>query len=151
VRDIMPLVWTESPDIELLLVGSAMPPRVRDLAGPRVRVMGHVPDLGTLLDRVRLTVAPLRYGAGLKGKVLSSLAAGVPCVGTSCAFEGMELLQEGCADTAEALAGRILQVYGDESLHARRSAARLGFIEAGFSAKIVDQLMAQTVPTSLSN
>lgn len=150
VRDIMPLVWASAPDIELLLVGSAMPHAVRDLAGPGVRAMGHVPDLGALLDGVRLTVAPLRYGAGLKGKVLSSLAAGVPCVGTPCAFEGMELpklLQTANAATAEALVARVIEVYADKSLHARLSAAGLAFIEAGFSADRVDAALGQAVCT----
>jgi len=42
-----------------------------------------------LLERTRVTLAPLRFGAGLKGKVASSIAVGVPCIGTDIAFEGM--------------------------------------------------------------
>jgi hypothetical protein len=57
-----------------------MPAAVRRLAGPGVLALGQVAELAEVFDRVRLTVAPLRYGAGVKGKVLDSLAAGVPCV-----------------------------------------------------------------------
>ena len=59
--------------------------------GPGVRYLGHVSDISAWLDTIRLTVAPLRFGAGAKGKIASSLACGVPCVATSLAVEGMEL------------------------------------------------------------
>lgn len=91
VREIMPLVWIEDPTIHCSLIGSDMPASLRNMSDRRVHAIGHVPALMPVLNKLRLTVAPLRYGAGLKGKVLTSLAAGLPCVGTSCAFEGMEL------------------------------------------------------------
>jgi hypothetical protein len=62
---------------------------VRGLAGPDVEVVGQVPDLSGVLGRIRLTVVPLRYGAGVEGKVLDSFAAGVPCVMSSVAAEGL--------------------------------------------------------------
>ena len=81
VESVMPLVWAVNPAITCSLVGSVMPPSVQALARRGVAVLGHVADLGAdVFDRVRLTVAPLRYGAGVKGKVLESFAAGVPCV-----------------------------------------------------------------------
>ncbi len=79
--EIMPLVWQTNPDISCLVAGSGMPAslliphRPRD---PRLRVLGWVEDLHALLGSVRMTIAPLAYGAGLKGKVGDSLAAGVP-------------------------------------------------------------------------
>jgi glycosyltransferase involved in cell wall biosynthesis len=57
----------------------------------RVRLIGHVSDLSELYGHVRLIVAPLRYGAGIKGKVLEAFAAGVPCVMTPIAAEGLPL------------------------------------------------------------
>ncbi len=76
------------------------------------QLLGHLPDLDPWFEGLRLTVAPLRYGAGLKGKVISSLAAGVPCVGTSVAMEGMAV-RDGeaalVADTPEGLAQRIVR------------------------------------------
>jgi hypothetical protein len=62
------------------VLGGDMPQAVRRLAGPRVNVVGYVGDLGAqVLDRVRVSVAPLRDGAGVKGKVPESSAGGVPC------------------------------------------------------------------------
>jgi glycosyltransferase involved in cell wall biosynthesis len=127
VGAVMPLVWQAQPAIECLLVGSAMPPAIQALAGPGVRVLGHVPRLSDVLDRVRLTVAPLRFGAGVKAKVLDSMAAGVPCVMMPVAAEGLGLgpmLQAMVGTDAAALAALICGYHGDEARH--RAAARTG-------------------------
>jgi glycosyltransferase involved in cell wall biosynthesis len=93
-------------------------------APPGVAYLGPLPDLDSWFDGLRLTVAPLRYGAGAKGKVASSIAAGVPCVGTPIAAEGMRL-QDGMhiavCDTPEAFAARICEVHEDPALWARLS------------------------------
>ena len=87
----MPLIWQTDPTIRCTLVGSQMPEAVKHLAQPGVEIVGHVAHSTEVFDRVRLTVAPLRYGAGLKGRVLASLAAGIPCVMTPIAAEGLAL------------------------------------------------------------
>ena len=88
VNDLMPLLRDELAGVELLIAGSDVPPDLG--AAPDVRVLGWLPDLGQVFDRVRLSVAPLRYGAGLKGKVGDSLVRGVPVVTTSIGAEGFE-------------------------------------------------------------
>ena len=77
------------PDLPLYIVGSYMPKRFQDLDLPDITPIGFVPDLLDVFEKVRLSIAPLRYGAGLKGKVASSFLYGVPVVGTAMAFEGM--------------------------------------------------------------
>src|SRR5205814_1990102 len=86
-QTLMPSLRKELPGIELLLVGSHMPAEVSALAEKDIVPLGYVPSLDNVFDRVALTIAPLRYGAGLKGKVLESLAAGIPCVMTTVAAE----------------------------------------------------------------
>jgi glycosyltransferase involved in cell wall biosynthesis len=90
-HSIMPLLRQQVPEVELLLVGSHMPDEVAALAASDILPVGFVPSLDDIFARVRLTIAPLRYGAGLKGKVLESMAAGVPCVMTTIAAEGLNL------------------------------------------------------------
>ncbi|HTW72729.1 MAG TPA: Hint domain-containing protein, partial [Acetobacteraceae bacterium] len=127
VEAVMPQVWQTDPEIECLLVGSDMPDLIRGLGGPGVVLLGHVANLGSLLDRVRLTVAPLRYGAGVKGKVLDSLAAGVPCVMTPVAAEGLQLptgLRALVGKEAAQLAGLIRRLYRDDQAY--RDAVRDG-------------------------
>jgi glycosyltransferase involved in cell wall biosynthesis len=83
VHEIMPLIWRKAPEIQCLIIGSGLSDDLRrDLARPGIEVPGRVGSLAAVLERIRLTVAPLRFGAGLKDKVLRSLAAGLPCIGT---------------------------------------------------------------------
>jgi len=143
---IMPQVWRADPSIECLLVGSRMPAEVTRLAGPKILVLGHVPDLGTIFERVRLTVAPLRYGAGVKGKVLESFAAGVPCAMSPIAAEGLPLpalLAATVAGNVEQFAALILSLHGDETRAKAIAEAAFAFMGAGFAdARIVEQLGA---------
>ncbi len=92
VHDIWPACRAAAPSAELLLVGAQMPAEVERLdALEGVRAIGYVKDLTSLFNSIRLTVAPLRYGAGAKGKVISSLCHGVPVVASTVAAEGMGL------------------------------------------------------------
>jgi GT2 family glycosyltransferase len=124
VHDVWPLVKQRLPDLILHVVGSNITPEIGALAAPTVRIHGFVEDLTPMLDSVRLTIAPLRYGAGVKGKVTMSMCHGIPVVGTTVAFEGMAL-QNGtemlCGDSAELLAAHIVSAYEDEALWYRLS------------------------------
>ena len=148
VEDIMPRVWRQDPTIPCLLVGGGMPRSLTERLDARVRVLGPVDDLGAVLEEVRLTVAPLRFGAGIKGKVLDSLAAGVPIVGTGMAAEGLDLppaLRDCITDDAAALARRIVQVHGNEALHQGLAHAGLAFVRATFNETRVDERMRAVV------
>jgi len=91
VEDVLPRVRTLVPDARLTIVGADPPPEIVALSGAGVTVTGYVPETGPYLDAARVSVAPLRYGAGLKGKIGEALAAGLPVVTSSVGAEGMEL------------------------------------------------------------
>ena len=118
-RDIMPIVWQEVPDARLILVGSDPPPHIRSLANHRVKVTGHVPDLRPLYERARVTVSPIRYGAGVKGKVISSVVEGVPVVTTAIGNEGIDLadnVEAMIADDVPGLATSVVKLFQDNDL-----------------------------------
>jgi glycosyltransferase involved in cell wall biosynthesis len=148
---VMPLVWERDPAIPCLLAGSRMPAAIRRLARPGphecVLTLGHVPDLTAFLGGVRLTVAPLRYGAGVKGKVLASLAAGVPCVMTPVAAEGIDLppLLAGLVGaTPAALAERIVRLHAAVA-HPDLGHAGMAVIEAGYSPARVQAALGAAI------
>ena len=92
VHEIWPVFHAAVPSAELILGGAQMPAEVERLeASEGVRTIGYIDDLASLFNQIRLTVAPLRYGAGAKGKVVSSLCHGVPVVASPVAAEGMSL------------------------------------------------------------
>jgi len=89
VNDIWNMVKDRVPKARLKIVGSNPPPAVLDLKyRPDVDVTGYVPDTAPYLDQAAVSIAPLRYGAGMKGKVAEALAAGVPVITTSVGAEG---------------------------------------------------------------
>lgn len=124
VRDIFPRITAVDPTIRFLVVGADAPPSLRAVAGEQVQLLGHVPDLIELLQRCRVSVAPLRFGAGIKGKVVTSMSAGLPVVCTTLAAEGMEIRHGEdvlLADDPSAFASAVLQLYQDCGLWQRLS------------------------------
>jgi GT2 family glycosyltransferase/glycosyltransferase involved in cell wall biosynthesis len=119
IQQVMPHVWRVVEDAKVILVGSDPPPELTELSGPLVEVTGHVHDLEPYYRRSRMSVIPLRYGAGVKGKVLSSLAAGVPIVTTSVGNEGIDLSSGSealIADDARGLAAHVISLFVDSGL-----------------------------------
>lgn len=108
-REIMPLVHRELNEVKLTLVGPNPPPELVHLASDRIEVTGWVEDLRPLLETSAVSVAPLRFGAGMNGKVTQSLAAGLPVVTSSLGSEGL-----GAED------GKHLFVADDPALFAQR-------------------------------
>lgn len=146
IEAVMPAVMALRPSIPCLLVGRGLPENLRVLAAsqPGVEAVGQVTDLASVFDRVRLTVAPLAYGAGVKGKVLDSLAAGVPCVCTPAAAEGLDLpepLAGLVADTSLGLARSIVALHQDEALNRACTEAALAYVAERLSKARVDALM----------
>ncbi|MDQ3761487.1 MAG: glycosyltransferase [Actinomycetota bacterium] len=123
-RDVLPLVHRRYPDTVLHVVGSNPSPDVLELVTETVRVHGWVADLMPLHQRCRLSVAPLRFGAGVKGKVGESMAAGLPTVCTPVAVEGMALVDGQhvlvAADATE-FADRVMALLDDDALWCRLS------------------------------
>jgi glycosyltransferase involved in cell wall biosynthesis len=119
LAQIWPLVIEYLPDCEFTIVGPDLPGGMIESVRGTVRYLGYLPEIWDWLESLRLTVAPLRYGAGAKGKVASSLAAGVPCITTSVGAEGMDL-QHGVnvliADSPQDFAAQIERAYTDPIL-----------------------------------
>ncbi|MCP2244764.1 glycosyltransferase [Lentzea aerocolonigenes] len=140
-KSIMPLVRKEIPDAMLRLAGSNPTKDVLGLhdedAG--VDVLGFVDDLGPVYARARITVAPLRYGAGVKGKIGQSVSVGVPVVGTTLALEGMHLVPEQdvlLGDTEEEIARAIVRLMRDDDLWYRLSRSAKEKVAAQFGPQV---------------
>ena len=123
VEAVFPRVRAALPGIGFHCIGGDVPPAIAALAGiDGVQVHGHVPDLRPWLDGSVAAVAPLRYGAGVKGKINEAMAHGLPVVGTPAAVEGMHLVDGHdvlVGADAEAFAAAIVRLHGDADLWAR--------------------------------
>ena len=94
------------------------------LAKEKIIIAGLQRDVRPFFDSVKLSVAPLRFGAGVKGKINQSMAFGVPVVATSVAVDGTELRDREeilVADEPEEFAQALIELYESEDLWNRLS------------------------------
>ena len=139
VGAVMPVLRARRAGIRLTIYGADLPDAVAALARDDVVIGGYLPDLTPAFDRHRLSVAPLRYGAGFKGKLAESLAHGVPLVASPIAAEGT-----GTADNAEllvaleadAMADAIIRLYRDPLLWGRLAAAGREYVATRLSPEV---------------
>ena len=145
VKEVMPVVWRELGDVQVTIVGPNPPPEVAALASPLVDVTGWVEELKPLFESARLMVAPLHYGAGVKGKITQALAVGLPVVTTPVGAEGIDHPDE-CllvAETSQELAAHVVRAYRDDELWRRLSSAGQAFISAQCSTAVVTDRLSQ--------
>lgn len=136
VSEIMPRIWEKLEDISLHIVGSNMPDEIRDLATKRVHTVGYIPDVKPYFEKSRIFVAPLRHGAGMKGKVGQSLSYGLPVVTSSVGAEGIGLIDGKNAlisDDPDRFSEHVIRLYSDRELWNTLSNEGLSIIKSKFS------------------
>jgi glycosyltransferase involved in cell wall biosynthesis len=131
VENVWPLVHQNVPTQKLYIAGSSMTPEVKALAKhANVEIVGFVDDLEAFLAKRRATIAPLRFGAGAKGKIAVSLANGVPVVSTTIGSEGMQLTPNVnvlVANSEQTLATFAIEILSNDQLWHDLSAAGLQY------------------------
>jgi GT2 family glycosyltransferase/glycosyltransferase involved in cell wall biosynthesis len=140
LEKIHPLVKEHLSDAKFYIIGDKTPPEVVALATDNVIVAGLQPDVRPLFESVKLSVAPLRYGAGIKGKINLSMSFGVPVVATSLAVEGIALTDREdilIADEPEDFARALIELYESEELWNRLSTNGIKITKAHYSVSAV--------------
>ena len=140
IKEIFPLVKKAAPDITMEVVGSSPPDRIRELRDEGVTVTGYVPYTEPYLQKARVSIAPLRYGSGMKGKIGEAMAHGVPVVTTSVGAEGIGLVHGKTAfiaDTPAEFAQHVVNLYSDDGLWSTMSENARLFIKNNYSPQAV--------------
>ncbi|WP_312109548.1 glycosyltransferase [Stenotrophomonas indicatrix] len=138
IGDVFPHVRAALPQVRLHCIGAGAPDTLLALAAnqPGVVMHGFVEDIVPYMDGARIAIAPLRFGAGVKGKINLSMAHGQPVVGTTCAVEGMHLRAGQdvlVADDAAGFADAVVRLYQDPVLWQQLAAAGLANVAEHFS------------------
>ena len=136
LNDIMPELRRALPGVKLHIYGSHIGEGIGKLAADDVIVEGYVENVEDVYNRHRLFIAPLRSGAGLKGKVVGALAAGAPTILTSLAAEGVGVsrgVEAVVADTPADWVAAIVSLYGDEAKWTQMSERARAFARENFS------------------
>lgn len=149
LQDVFPRVRAQLPACELHLVGdglSGLPAARQAPAG--VVIHDHVPDLSPLLDSCLVGLAPLRYGAGVKGKVNMYMAHGLAVVATGSAVEGA-FLEHGrdvlVAEDAAGLAEAVLAACGNRHLWEHLAGNGMANVQTHFSFDAARLAVAETL------
>ena len=138
-REVFPLIRKELPNVQFYIAGSKMTDEIKALEQPGngIKILGFISDeeLTKLYTERKLAVVPLRYGAGVKGKVLEALYNGIPTVTTSIGAEGIPSVEEALVveDEAEAFANAVVSIYRDNDRCKAMAHATQDYMKKHFS------------------
>jgi glycosyltransferase involved in cell wall biosynthesis len=136
-EEIMPAVWRRAPAARLRIVGSAPPPEVRGLSGPRVEVVADAPSMEPHLGAAAVVTAPVRSGGGMRMKVLEAMARAKAVVTTPLGAEGLDCIDPEppltVAETSEETAAAIVRLLEDEAGRRRLGESAREFAEAHYT------------------
>lgn len=148
LREVAPFLRARAPTVSLTIVGSGMnsylPPETDVLM---LRLIGHIDDraLDEEYAAARVVIAPLRYGAGVKGKVLEAINHGVPCVLTDAAAQGLGGLKASLPVTDDPLAyakALVTLLTDDNAWHSASKGAASWLAEAYSHERFIERLRA---------
>ncbi len=117
-NDIMPIVWKKLPDIKVNVIGNVNE-KIKTISHPNIIFKGYVPDIEDLFISNKIMIAPLRFGAGVKGKIGQAFEYYLPVITTSIGAEGMKLINGEnviIKDTNDDFASAIINLYTDKQL-----------------------------------
>lgn len=139
----------EIPNVKFNIVGSNPNGEILKLQSENINVLGFVSDeeLSNLYKSTRVVVAPLRFGAGMKGKVVEALYNKCPIVTTSIGAEGINNLNNAItiADDAKTFAKKVIELYLNKELNEKNSNNSFKIIENQFSDKIMQEVLQKGV------
>jgi GT2 family glycosyltransferase/SAM-dependent methyltransferase len=149
VQEILPRIKQRVPGVHLYLIGSNPTDEVKALAREDITVTGFVSDeeLDHHYANAKVAVAPLRFGGGLKGKVIEALRYGVPCVTTSAGAQGLEGTSHflAASDDAEIFADHVVSLLRDDLHWVQVSRESQRFVKSRFSEKALWDVLSLDV------
>jgi O-antigen biosynthesis protein len=146
IKEIIPYVKQKLNGVKIYIVGSDPPDEVRKFASEDIFITGFVPDIVPYLNDCRISIAPLLWGAGVKGKINLSMSYGLPVVATPIAIEGMNLtngVDVLVACDPLSFADAIAELYQNEILWNKLSRNGLENIKKYFSFEAAEKQLKQ--------
>ncbi|MDD7985874.1 glycosyltransferase family 4 protein [Lentisphaera marina] len=149
-ENIWPLIRQELPDAKMKIYGAYCPPKAKQLHNESegFLVLGKVPDAKAVMESARICLAPLRFGAGLKGKLLEAMECGTPSITSKIGAEGMNGT---CAwsgaiyDTPGDFATSAVEVYADQSLWEEKQKLGYEILENRFQKDLFAENFYRTI------
>jgi hypothetical protein len=137
--EIMPLLWKYQPEISISIIGSNPPESILKLNSDKFKIVGYVKEVAPYFLSSRIFVAPLRYGAGIKGKIGQSIEFGLPLITTSIGAEGFDFGENTkyiVGNTSQEIVDNILLLYQNQEIWYNISSD---------SEKVIEPFSSQTI------
>lgn len=153
-EDVLPLIQKEVSRLVFYIVGNGPTTIVKALVNEAVKVVGWVPDTTTWLSKCHVSVVPLRYGAGMKGKVGEAMFSGIPVVTTPVGVQGMDVVSGEeilVSDSAEEFAFNVVKLLRDEVLHKHISANAMTYMKSRYDFNVVSPTVLNSIEKVCSN
>lgn len=151
VAEILPLIRRRFPDIRLTLVGSNPTAKVLELASEMIDVTGYVTDaqLKRYYDEARVAVVPLRFGAGVKNKVVEAMHNGAALVTTSIGAQGLPALEAAIPvhDDAQGFAAEVCTLLEDDDYVMQVSQHGREYVEKHYSFEVMRDVLLEDLGT----
>jgi len=156
LQQIWPLIRKALPQTELHIYGAYAPPKATALDSSKqgFRIKGRATDALHTLSNSRVCLAPLRFGAGLKGKLLDAMLTGTPSVTTAIGAEGMAVGQSWpgyVAETPEHIAEAAIKLYQNELLWLQAQAKIRSILTTGYDASHLGGALIERIEAINSN
>jgi GT2 family glycosyltransferase/glycosyltransferase involved in cell wall biosynthesis len=153
-NDVFPMILAEEPNARFVIAGANPTDEVLALASESVIVTGLVDDLRDVFDTSRLFACSLRTGAGVKGKVSTSMSYGLPVVSTTCGAEGMDLIDGEevlIADDPVEFAQACLRLYRDRDLWEKISQAGMTLVQKNHSLSMGRRVLGEAIDVAYNH
>jgi glycosyltransferase involved in cell wall biosynthesis len=154
MREVYPRLLQKLPNVRLDIIGDNPSADIAAHNSEEVRVRGYVSDVEPYLRDRRVFIAPLRFGAGIKGKVGEAMAYGIPVVTTSIGAEGFGLTNEFdvmIADDPESFAAAVQRLYSQKELWQRVVDNSRLRIEKYFTPEVIAETINNSIRESFAN
>ncbi len=150
--EIFTVIQRPIPDIALNVVGAEPSKNILALNSDVIRILGRVSDeeLDKLYRTVKLMVLPLRFGAGVKGKLIEALHNGLPFVSTAIGLEGIKGIDQLVSprDSVEDFAAEVVSLYLSDNKLAEMSQRGVKFVADNFTVQKTATQMATILSTA---
>lgn len=149
-KEIWPLIHKKLPHCKLWVYGAYLPENIKQMHAPKegFHIMGHVRDSGTAMSKARLNLAPLSFGAGIKGKLLEGMLVGTPSITTPIGAEGIcsDMPWNGIiTDSSQEFAAAAVELYGNQGQWETARENGTAIINTFYDNKVLESILSDKI------
>ncbi len=149
-KEIWPLIRKQLPQVNLKIYGAYLPERIQQIHKPKEGffIEGWALDANEVLQKARINIAPLRFGAGLKGKLIAAMQNGLPSITTPIGAEGMHAdfpFNGSIAETPEAIAAEAVALYNNLDAWNKAQASGVEIINSLYEKSVWIEKLASKI------